>query len=187
MSTPKRLAICSGCSSQTAKNTTLDCFASFQEIWSSRRSETARCPRLPEFFETDKPFLALLHDREPSEGATLHGYFEKLNSVYLINPTNDEIRVTVSTSGFFSVDEIGVLVAPPKVSGKWTVPSRTYVCIENPSDDELDEVYCSWSIVIESSSGRIIRAFSAGKRREDTMFCQDIPYLRKPGLLISQR
>jgi hypothetical protein len=137
-------------------------------------------------FRTDVVFLALLRDRQPSEGATLNGYFENLNSVYLINPTDHEVRATTSASGFFSDDELGVLIAPSKQTGEWIVAAQGFVCIENPSDDELDEVVCSWSILIESHGQRITRSFSAGKRREDTIFCSEIPILGKPGLLIAE-
>lgn len=112
-------------------------------------------------YETDVPFLALLNDREPSKGATLGGYFEGLNSVYLVNPTGAEIRATVSTSGFFSDDELGVMVAEGKPPKQWTLAPRSFVCIENPSDDELDEVVCSWSILIESGGELVRRPFTA--------------------------
>ena len=128
-----------------------------------------------------------MHDREPSKGAALDGYFENLNSVYLVNPTLSEIYATVSTSGFFSVEEIGVLEAPARQSGDWIVRPLSYVCIENPSDDELDEVHCSWSLIIDSAGKREHRSFSAGKRRAGTIYCPKIPIIGKPGMLISQQ
>jgi hypothetical protein len=139
-----------------------------------------------ETFDFTVPFLVLVRDRDPSPGATLEGYFESLWSVYLCNPSAEPLRAMVGVSGFFSDAELGVIESIPKPGKAYVVEARSYVCIENPSDDELDELVCNWTIDIQGGHNPGRYSFSAGKRRYDVTWLHDIPVFGKAGGLISR-
>jgi hypothetical protein len=133
-----------------------------------------------EHYDTSLPFLAICGDRM-EEGS---GYFDRTNSVYLVNPTDAELAgVQTSTGGFFSTEH-EVLTAeggPPK---HWTVPARSFVCIEATSDDEFDGLVCWWKVAYDSGGERRTLRFGTDKRLTNVRHCAEVPVLGRPGALI---
>lgn len=132
-------------------------------------------------YDIDRPFLAICNDQEPRPGRTV--YFESTFGVYLINPLAEPLfEVSTSPSGFFSTDH-DVIVSVPKTSDIPDIGPRSYRLIETTSQDEFDELVCSWTIAYRIGERSYTRSFGAGKALQTTQWCDEIPILGKPGLL----
>jgi hypothetical protein len=112
------------------------------------------------------------------------GYFVKNIRVYLINPTDHDLdNLETSVSGFMSTDD-GVITADGGAPKHFNLGPKAAVLIEKGSQDDYDEMVCSWEITYDVAGTATTFGFSAGKRLSETKAVENIPILCQPGLLV---
>jgi hypothetical protein len=137
---------------------------------------------LPEVFDLQSPFLVICADRRTEKSTP----FERTNSVYLVNPTDDPLEeVRTSTGGHFTAGD-DLLVAEETSASHATVDPRSFLCIETTSDDEFDELNCWWHVSFRVKGSRTVLQFGASKHLWNTRYSDDVPVLHRPGRLVPQ-
>jgi|SRR5664279_649541 len=106
---------------------------------------------------------------------------------YLCNPlAEDVVDAEISVGGFFSDDELGVIEASDnKAKPKIDVPAGEARRFTISTQDEYDEMVCSWTVRYRTKSAGVVTAgFGTFKRLEDTVHFDDVPILGGPARVV---
>jgi hypothetical protein len=137
-------------------------------------------------YNATKPFLAIVLPTSENKSGFFEGDFEKNIRVYVINPTDNALaNLVTSVSGFMSTDD-GVITADGGTPKHFERGPQAAVLIERSSQDDFDEMVCSWYIMYDVAGTTTAFGFSAGKRLANTIAVELIPILLQPGLLVSR-
>jgi len=126
------------------------------------------------------PFVAIRKDLPGDE-------FEPTMGEYLCNPLKEDmLDVEISTGGFFSDDELGVIESiPQKPKPTYTIPAGECVRVTLSTQDEYDEMVVHWSLRYRTARlGVQTESFGSFKRLEDTQALDDVPVLGGPGMVV---
>jgi hypothetical protein len=127
-----------------------------------------------------RPFIAIRSDEEGSA-------YDPTMGEYLCNPlTEDLFDVRVSTGGFYSTDELGVISSVPKEDPTFTVPAGTAVRFTMSTGDEFSEMSVHWTVRYRTEGSEFkTLSFSSNKRLADAEMMSDVPILGGPGRVLT--
>jgi hypothetical protein len=126
------------------------------------------------------PFIAIRQDLKGDE-------YKPTMGEYLCNPLSEDLLdVSVSTGGFYSDDELGVVEAnESEKKPSFVVPAGKAVRFTLSTRDEYDELVCHWTVCYRTTtSERVAIDFGTFKRLEDTQYFAEVPVLGGPGKVV---
>jgi hypothetical protein len=131
--------------------------------------------------DVTRPFLAICVEHEGS-------IFEKNHQEYLVNPLDETLyRASVTTGGWFSTEEDGVINSSESSSTEVDVAPLSAVPTTLSTMDEYDEFVVWWTLKYTNGAGDPVTIqFSTFKRLKDVETSDDIPILRRAGFIVPQ-
>jgi hypothetical protein len=130
--------------------------------------------------DMNRPFIAIRSDEECS-------VYDATMGEYLCNPlTEDLLDVRVSTGGFYSDDELGVISSVPKEEATFTVRAGTAVRFEMSTWDEFTEMSVHWKVRYRTEGSEFkTLSFASDKRVADAEMMSNVPILGGPGRVLT--
>lgn len=126
-----------------------------------------------------EPFIVV---RKDCEGKP----YEATMGEYLCNPLAEDVcDVEISTGGFWSDEEFGVVSTAPKEPQRLFVPAGRVLRFALSTRDEFDEMVVHWTIRYHTASrGRVEFECESFKGLRDATFFPEVPLLAGPGFVI---
>jgi len=125
------------------------------------------------------PFIAIRNDEDG-------GDYDPTMGEYLVNPLDqDLLDVEISTGGFFSDAELGVIESNQNAKSFPVVRAGHAVQFGLSTRDEYNEMECHWNVRYRTAArGMVTVGFGMSKRRGDTVYFSDLPVLGGPGEVV---
>jgi len=126
-----------------------------------------------------RPFIAIRQDEDDRD-------YDPTMGEYLCNPLDDDLLdVDVSTGGFYSDDELGVIEGTGSLKPSFFVPAGGAVRFALSTREEYAEMAVHWRVRYRTATRGVERGgFGTFKRRQDTVFFPDVPVLGGPGEVV---
>jgi hypothetical protein len=126
-----------------------------------------------------KPFIAIREDLQGSD-------YDATMGEYLCNPLNEELLdVEISTGGFYSDQQIGVITSDESKDNLLTVPAGSAVRFALSTWDEYQEYVLHWSVRYRTATkARGTYRFGTFKSLKDCEWMKDVPCLGGPGCVV---
>jgi hypothetical protein len=127
----------------------------------------------------DLPFIAIRTDEEGED-------YDPTEGEYLCNPLDEDlIDVVVSTGGFYTLPEVGVVEGNSSVQPTFTVPAGKSERFALSTREEYYEMVVHWNVQYRTATrGEVRFSVSSWKRLRDTVFCENIPTLGGSGRIV---
>jgi hypothetical protein len=128
---------------------------------------------------TSQPFIAVRSDEEGDDYSPTMGE-------YLCNPLDEDlIDAKVSTGGYFSAEELGVISSIPTDKDTFMVPAGGAVRFALSTWDEYTEMVLHWRVRYRTAtSGFVSMSFGTFKGLADAETMPDVPGFNGQGLVV---
>jgi hypothetical protein len=125
------------------------------------------------------PFIAIRPDEEGDD-------FTPTMGEYLCNPLGEKLLdVIVSTGGFYSADELGVIESQAKPKPAFSVAPGGAERFTLSTQDEYDEMVVHWYVTYRTESGAEYEAkFGSYKYLQDAVYAEMTPCLGGPARVV---
>jgi hypothetical protein len=131
-------------------------------------------------FAPTYPFIAIEID------AIDGGYFDPTHIVYCVNSTDHRVDDLYESLGGFFTTDASIYQTQPNVRGPFSLPASSSIELERSSQDEFEELSCSWILEYQIEGTRIRAEFRAGRGLQRTTKLERCPILNR-AVLIPER